>query len=564
MATGRDELAAVTCGGYIYAMGGSHLVWPVRHVLDSAERFDPRSGTWQELPRLTRERCAAAAVALHRRLVVLGGCDEDGVALSSTESLDLTLGQPRWEVLPSMRRARCNFAAATSAGRILVAGGYDDHTRDVDTVEQFDPSHGAGWEAVHVLPVPRWGVRAASRAGHIFIVGGRGYPGTRAGGVWVIRITRPRTLRRLGPSSHVKTAEKVEQIETRRAACNVFGRHFGGIGGTLADILRKRQMEAQHVCRAWRKAFAEFGFCQATGHGIQDEVIEEAYAVARQFFTLPVEAKQRCDTGKAYGASSGYTGPGAERVSATATELPDGKVLGSEKARPPDRVESMIFYGREEDVVPEEVKNYREVMKRYYEELRGLLLASMALTAASLELPLNYFDRYFTADKLTKNEISLRLAYYPAYEDGVEPLPGQLRYGEHTDYTGFTLLWQDHNITGPQTAKEGLNPPLGGLQVRMPDGSWADCPPAPGAFTINAGDLIQAWTNDEFMSNWHRVTNPPPGDRHDRISLVVFTGPANDTIVEPLPTCVSPDRPPKYMPISAGEHLAKKLQASNV
>lgn len=36
------------------------------------------------------------------------------------------------------------------------------------------------------------------------------------------------------------------------------------------------------------------------------------------------------------------------------------------------------------------------------QELRGLLLASMALTAASLELPLNYFDRYFTADKLTK------------------------------------------------------------------------------------------------------------------------------------------------------------------
>lgn len=28
-ATGRDELAAVACGGCIYAMGGSHLVWPV-------------------------------------------------------------------------------------------------------------------------------------------------------------------------------------------------------------------------------------------------------------------------------------------------------------------------------------------------------------------------------------------------------------------------------------------------------------------------------------------------------------------------------------------------------
>ena len=46
MATGRDELAAVTCGGYIYAMGGSHLVWPAtRRPIERAEPlFDPGSG----------------------------------------------------------------------------------------------------------------------------------------------------------------------------------------------------------------------------------------------------------------------------------------------------------------------------------------------------------------------------------------------------------------------------------------------------------------------------------------------------------------------------------------
>lgn len=172
MVTGRDELAVVASGGCIYAMGGSHLVWPVRHVLDSAERFDPRLGRWQELPRLSRERCAAAAVTSQRRIFVMGGCDEDGVALASTEMLDLRHERPHWEVLPLMRRARCNFAAAVSSGLIIVAGGYDDKTRDVDIVEQLDPSLGIGWEAVGVLPVPRWGVRAASRAGAIFIVGG--------------------------------------------------------------------------------------------------------------------------------------------------------------------------------------------------------------------------------------------------------------------------------------------------------------------------------------------------------------------------------------------------------
>jgi hypothetical protein len=33
--------------------------------------------------------------------------------------------------------------------------------------------------------------------------------------------------------------------------------------------------------------------------------------------------------------------------------------------------------------------------------------------------------------------MSLRLAYYPPFEKGAEPLPRQLRYGEHTDYTGW-------------------------------------------------------------------------------------------------------------------------------
>eukprot|EP00434_Breviolum_minutum_P003009 symbB.v1.2.002646.t1/scaffold142.1/size299426/4 len=344
----------------------------------------------------------------------------------------------------------------------------------------------------------------------------------------------------------------------------------------LAPFLRAREktprpdvkikdlpQDAQDVAQIWRKAFAEFGFCQAIGHGVPDEVIEKAYTTAQKFFTLPCDEKCRCDTGKPYGApSGGFTARGQERVSATATELPDSQVLGAKDARPPDNVESMIFFGRDDDVVPD-VEGYREVMQRYREELRQLLLTTMALTAVSLDLPMNYFDDYFTLEKQQQNEMTLRLAYYPAYENGAEPLPGQLRYGEHTDYTGFTLLWQDHNIAGPQTAKTGIKPPLGGLQVRMPDGSWADCPPVPGAFTINAGDLIQAWTNDEFLSNLHRVANPPPGDKHARISLVVFTGPGNDTIVEPLPTCVSAERPAKYARISAGEHLTKKLQASN-
>ena len=40
--------------------------------------------------------------------------------------------------------------------------------------------------------------------------------------------------------------------------------------------------EAQKIARDWRKAFAEYGFCNAVGHGVPDDVIEDAYSVARR------------------------------------------------------------------------------------------------------------------------------------------------------------------------------------------------------------------------------------------------------------------------------------------
>jgi len=263
-----------------------------------------------------------------------------------------------------------------------------------------------------------------------------------------------------------------------------------------------------------------------------------------------------------------------ERVSATASRADGSELLGADKARPPDRVESMIIKRRGDgtDVSPERLEEWTSVMYGYHDEMLRLLRTILRLTACSLDLPLDYFDPYYFGEngvgpkfgsKSFCGDATMRLAYYPAFRDGEEPPPGQLRYGEHTDYTGFTMLWQDHNTAGPQTAAEGLQPPDGGLQVRMPDGSWVDSPPVPKAFTINAGDLIQVWTNDVFLSNTHRVKNPPPGDRHDRLSVVCFSGPNNSMTIEPLPTCCGPDRPAKYKAVSAGEHLARKIAASN-
>ena len=118
----------------------------------------------------------------------------------------------------------------------------------------------------------------------------------------------------------------------------------------------------------------------------------------------------------------------------------------------------------------------------------------------------------------------------------------------YTDFSCFTLLRQD-------------NAP-GGLQVRLADGEWVDVRPTPGALIINAGDTMARWTNDRFRSNIHRVINPP---RHltgstRRISIVLFTGPHHDTIVECLPSCHGPGHPIKYPPIRAGDYVMQKIR----
>lgn len=126
------------------------------------------------------------------------------------------------------------------------------------------------------------------------------------------------------------------------------------------------------------------------------------------------------------------------------------------------------------------------------------------LFACALHLPERYFDAPID------RHISILCAnYYPRQE--VAPLRRQLRAGGHTDYTAFTVLWQE--------AVRG-----GGLQIRNGSGTWIGVPALPGTFVVNIGDSLARWTNDRWVSTLHRVVNPPPAIAAvcDRLSRVYF------------------------------------------
>ena len=334
---------------------------------------------------------------------------------------------------------------------------------------------------------------------------------------------------------------------------------------------------AHDVARQWREAFGRFGFAHVIGHGVPEEDIEQVYEAAKRFFALPVDDKIRDCVREGRGPTMGegwgyrsrhFTAEGLETVSATEkVGVPTGFNLTNSEAavRPTDVVEHLLVHRTDADLFPQAQPDLKPVAHRYFDAVQRLLQSIMEITAVAVGMPREHFEQFWgdagcDAGGTSPHNI-LRLAYYRSQADA-PPRPNQLRYGEHTDFQGYTILWQDHNVAGPQTSSSCV-PPKGGLQVRDPlSGEFLDAPPPPKAFTVNAGDLIQCWTNDVLLSNTHRVANPPAGDATARISLVFFTGPHPDTVVECLPTCTDSERPARYAPVLAGNHLIQKLDVS--
>jgi isopenicillin N synthase-like dioxygenase len=173
---------------------------------------------------------------------------------------------------------------------------------------------------------------------------------------------------------------------------------------------------------------------------------------------------------------------------------------------------------------PEDLPGFKETLLDYQGRIERLGRQFLPLWAASLDLPLGYFDPFFATPHLT-----MSLLYYPPQKE-----IGSRQYGiaPHTDNALMTFLAQKD---------------VPGLAVRMPSGHWRAVDIVPGTLLVNTGNLMVRWTNDEYLSTKHRVINTNDVERY---SIPVFFGPSADALIEVLPTCQRPGRPPLYEAIS--------------
>lgn len=299
----------------------------------------------------------------------------------------------------------------------------------------------------------------------------------------------------------------------------------------------------QSVARAVAEACETIGFLTIAGHGIDQALIDETFAVVSDFYDQPQSEKDRWRAGDS-ASPRGYHAIETKNLA---------KTLGYDN--PPDLREQFYIGPLTDRAFPREAAAlyapniwpgtpaaYRPVVTRYYVALEALGATLMKVFAVALDLPETWFD-----DKIDRHFSTLPANHYPA--PAGDPKPGQIRCGEHTDFGSLTIL--------------ALNDAPGGLQVKTRAGDWIDVTAARGQFIVNIGDMMQRWTNDRWLSNLHRVVNPPAEQRaaSRRLSIGYFLHPNYDAIVSPVPTCAGVASSARHEPMLAGALMRQKLNA---
>ena len=272
-----------------------------------------------------------------------------------------------------------------------------------------------------------------------------------------------------------------------------------------------------------RHACESIGFFYLAGHGVDQAIIDAAFAASREFHAMPMEDKLRLPINE---NNIGYlpVNQSMQRAStvhkATRPNFNESFFISHDRAADhPDIVAGTPLRGRNQ--WPEGHAAMQAAMLTYMKTLDAVGARMLPVLARALGLSADWFAPFFSGEA----HLTLRFLHYPPQEtDDAE----QFGQGPHTDNSFITIL-----------AREDVP----GLAVRLPNGEWLPPPVIPGTFLVNLGNIMKRWSNDRFLSTPHGVLNDSGRDRY---SIAFFYSPRPDITIECVPTCTGPDDPPHY------------------
>ncbi|HSP28900.1 MAG TPA: 2OG-Fe(II) oxygenase family protein [Ilumatobacteraceae bacterium] len=306
-------------------------------------------------------------------------------------------------------------------------------------------------------------------------------------------------------------------------------------------------VERRRLAEQFDRAARTSGFLSISGHGVDPELAAEMLDVTAAFFDLdPADKMTYFVEDRA--ANRGYAPEGSEALAYSLgeqdlpTDLFEAFNCGLELS---DAQLADPYYAARRDTLfapnvwPSPL--FRATWLGYLAAVDRVANDVMSVAALALGMPADHFEPY-----LDKGPTVMRANNYQRRSHADEPKPDQMRMGAHTDYGSITVLLAD---------------PVPGLQICDDAGRWHDVVPSGDSFIVNVGDLLAEWSNDRWRSTLHRVVPPNPGSAGPvrRRSVAWFQQPNWDAVIECLPTCCDDSNPPRYAPVTSGDHLMAKL-----
>jgi isopenicillin N synthase-like dioxygenase len=275
-------------------------------------------------------------------------------------------------------------------------------------------------------------------------------------------------------------------------------------------------------------AASTVGFFYVKNHGVPQALINDVFAIAREFFGQPLATKNEV---KVNAIHRGFLKAGEAKMSDEAKpDLKESFIWGLDVGdKDPDYLSDRPLIGPNQ--WPGTVPRMRDAFMRYFDECNALGKLLLKAFATSLDVEADYFIKLFEKP-LTRCSI----IYYPPQP----PFMGAEQFGvaPHSDFGTLTLLYQDS---------------VGGLQVKDSNGEWVTAHPIDGTYVVNVGDLLARWTNNRFASTEHRVVN---SSGRERLSCAAFVDPNFETAVTPV---VKLGESAQFEAITAGEYLVKRF-----
>ncbi|KAK9806096.1 hypothetical protein WJX72_001194 [[Myrmecia] bisecta] len=303
----------------------------------------------------------------------------------------------------------------------------------------------------------------------------------------------------------------------------------------VVDLSNFEERKAQ-ITEDLMKAATTIGFFYIKGHGLEPELIDQAFATNAQYFNQPEEAKlklPRVDWGA------------RKLIGFERNTVPGGSIVHESSIQCFEVHEKMKSAWPDPAVVP----GYREKTIEFMQSLAPVVDKILSCLALGLGFPKDFFLEK-TNVKDPDNHTFLQYHKYPS-TDGLSWKEGTNRITAHTDESLITLLFTSPNSTGLELAAgrdgKAVNSEAGEYKVDR----WTPCPPLPGAITVNVGDPLQFLSDGKLLSNYHRVRMPRPGEpQDDRYSIGYFVWPRDyDVIQGPLK---------KYPAITMAEFMKTK------